>query len=386
MYDIKIKSNKIIVNEELFDGYLYILGNKIAQITKENFSAKKELDYTDKYVSAGFIESHTHGAGGCSFIDNTVDDVIKACECHLRHGTTTIFPTVTTGSFESMRKGVINIDKAIKSKKCKSNIIGAHLEGPYLSLAQVGGQNPNFITPPKKEEYEKLVEEYGDSIARWTYAPENDKDFEFTKFLKAHNINASAGHTNAIYDDMKGAVENGCNLITHLYSATSTVTREQGFRRLGVIESAYLMDELYVELICDGKHLPPELIQMIIKIKGTDKVILTTDSLSVACTDTKEDTTSGTGFIVEDGVCKLLDRSAFAGSIATCDRLIRVLHFECGFEIPVAVKMLTKIPAKLFNLDNKGTLESGKDADIVVFDDDINVENVFVNGEEVIFD
>ena len=143
---------------------------------------------------------------------------------------------------------------------------------------------------------------------------------------------------------------------------------------------AYLKDELFVEIIADGKHLPPDLIKMIIKIKGTDKVMLITDSLEIAGTDIKSGVMSGTEFIVEDGVCKLKDRSAFAGSVATADMLIRTLVKSCGFDIPVAVKMLTEVPAKVLGV-NKGVIASGKDADIVVFDEDIKITQVFVGGQ-----
>ena len=181
---------------------------------------------------------------------------------------------------------------------------------------------------------------------------------------------------------MKTAIENGCNLVTHLYSCTSTVTRDHGFRSLGVIESTFLRDELYAEIIADGKHLPPELIKMIVKIKGVDKTLLCTDSLAIAGTDIKEGVMSGTEFIVEDGVCKLKDRSAFAGSIATADRLVRVMTKECGYDILTAVKMITETPAKIAKI-NAGSIEKGKRADIVVFDEDINVEATFVVGQKI---
>lgn len=377
---IRIKSDKIIVNEKLFDGYVYVENGKIAEITQQEKNVEKEYDYTGKYVSAGFIDMHTHGAGGYAFMNSTVEDVINGCDYHLAHGTTSIVPTISAGEFQTMKNAVINIHKA--KNKTKGNILGAHLEGPYLSPKQAGAQCPVFITPPKREDYESLIEEYGESITRWTYAPENDENGAFCKYLTEHNIIASAGHTDAKYKDMQVAIENGCNLITHLYSCTSTVTREYGFRSLGVIESAYLRDELYVEIIADGKHLPPDLIKMIIKIKGTDKVALITDSLEIAGTDIKEGVMSGTEFVVEDGVCKLKDRTAFAGSVATADKLIQTLVNDCEYSIPTAVKMLTEIPAKILKI-NKGVLAKGKDADIVVFDEKINITDVFVGGRRI---
>ncbi len=376
---IKIKSDKIIVGEKLVNAYLYASNGKILDITSEDLPAEKSYDFTGKYVSSGFIEMHSHGAGGHAFMNSTVEDVIEGCNYHLAHGTTTIVPTISAGEFSTMKEAVIHIDQAKKSGKCRANILGAHLEGPYLSKNQAGAQCPTFITPPQKADYESLIEEYGQSVTRWTYAPENDKDGEFCKYLTERGVIASAGHTDAKYEDMKVAIENGCNLITHLYSCTSTVTRDHGFRSLGVIESAYLRDELYVEIIADGKHLPLDLIKMIVKIKGIDKVALITDSLEIAGTDITEGVMSGTEFIVEDGVCKLKDRSAFAGSVATADRLIRVMK-KCGFTIPQAVKMMTEVPAKILKL-NKGSLREGYDADIIVFDEDINVTDVFVNGK-----
>ncbi len=377
---IRIKSDKIIVDGGYFDGYLYIDGDKIKELSTVKKDADNCYDFTGKYISAGFIDMHTHGAGGHAFMDSTVEDVVLGCNFHLNNGTTSIAPSISAGEFDTMRNAVVNISMAKNSPELKCNILGAHLEGPYLSAKQCGAQCPTFITPPIADDYKSLIEEYGEHICRWTYAPENDADGKFCKYLTDNGIIAAAGHTDAKYEDMKTAIDNGCNLITHLYSCTSTVTRDHGFRSLGVIESAFLRDELFVEIIADGKHLPPDLIKMIIKIKGTDKVALTTDSLEIAGTDITEGVMSGTEFIVEDGVCKLRDRSAFAGSVAMSNALIRTLVFSCGFDIPTAVKMLTEVPAMILNV-NKGVLSKDKDADIVVFDDDINIVNVFVGGE-----
>ncbi len=380
---IRIKSDKIIVDGGLTDGYLYLQEGKIVAVTKAERAAEEQYDFTGSYVCAGFIDLHTHGAGGHPFINGSVEDVIEGCNYHLAHGTTTILPTVSAGPFANMKKAVENIHLARKDERAKGNIHGAHLEGPYLSAEQCGAQCPTFITPPKKEDYESLIEEFGDSVARWTYAPENDENGAFCKYLTNRGVLVSIGHSNAKYPDVKQGIENGASLITHLYSCTSTVTRDHGFRSLGVIESAFLCDELYVEIIADGKHLPPDLVKMIVKVKGADKVALITDSLEIAGTDITEGEMSGTPFIVEDGVCKLKDRSAFAGSVATADRLIQVMTKECGFEVAAAVEMLTKVPAEILKV-KKGSLQAGYDADIVVFNQEITVSDVFVGGKKII--
>lgn len=380
---IEIKSDKILTPNGVFDGYLYIDGGKIRSVTKTRQSSSEQFDFSGEYVAPGFIDMHTHGGGGYAFMSGSANDVVCGANVHLKHGTTSILPTVSAGAFETMREAVINVEKAMRDKNAKSNIIGAHLEGPYLSVKQCGAQCPSFITKPIASDYERLIAEHGEAIARWTYAPENDENGEFCKYIVSNGVIASAGHTDATYSDLQVAIDNGCNLITHLYSCTSTVTRVNGFRKLGVIETAFLKDELFVEIIADGKHLPPELIKTVMKIKGSDKVALITDSLEIADTDIKEGVMSGTEFIVEDGVCKLKDRSAFAGSVATADALIRVMIRDCGYNVQTAVKTMTEVPAKILNL-NKGAILEGKDADIITFDGAINVKNVFVGGRKVI--
>ena len=373
-----LKSNLIVLPNGIFDGYVIIEDGKISEIT-DSAPDCEITDLSGSYIMAGFIDIHTHGGGGFSFTESSPEEIVKGCNFHLTHGTTTIVPTVTTGAFPIMREAVKNIQIAMNDKNVLGNILGAHMEGPSLSPAQCGAQAPGHITEPKKEEYISLIEETGDTIVRWTYAPERDTNGEFCKFLKDHGIIASAGHTDAKYADMAVAIENGCNLITHLYSCTSTVTRDHGFRSLGVIESTYLRDELTAEIIADGKHLPPDLVKMIVKIKGIDRVAAVTDSLCVAGIPAKSGVMSGVAYIVEDGIAKLSDRSAFAGSVATADVLLRVLVNDCGFSLSEASTMLSATPARLHGL-SKGKLEIGLDADIVVLDEELNIQEIFIGG------
>lgn len=378
----RIKSNKIIVGDRILSGYVYFDGDKIVEVSEKELPFEKEYDAGDLYVSPGFIDIHTHGGGGFPF-EGEIEDVIGGCNFHLTHGTTSICPTISAAPFEHMARSVKNIAEAKAGGKVKSNIIGAHMEGPYLSLEHIGAQCADHVTPPIERDYSSLIEKHGKDIARWTYAPENDKGACFAKYLSDHSILPCAGHTSAIYSDMMAAMDAGCRLITHFYSCMSTVTRDHGFRRLGVIETGYLEDQLFVEMIADGKHIPPELIRLMYKIKGSKRIVLVTDSLALTGTDIVRGKMQDTEFIIEDGVCKLLDRSAFAGSIATADRLVRVVTEEAGIPLTDAIKMITETPAEIMGL-NKGRLENGRDADVVVFDENIGIKKVFVMGNEII--
>ncbi|MBQ4113278.1 MAG: N-acetylglucosamine-6-phosphate deacetylase [Clostridia bacterium] len=378
----RIKSDKIILEDRILDGYVYFENGVITDVTTEEHPADEVFDMTGYYVSPGFIDIHTHGGGGYRF-EGSTEEIVNGCNFHLKHGTTSICPTVSAAPFASMAKSAKHIRAAMADPRVKGTVLGVHMEGPYLSAKQAGAQCPTHITPPIEEDYLPFIQENSDVIARWTYAPENDTEGKFAKALQKYGIVASAGHTDAIYDDMQRAYEDGCALVTHLYSCTSTITRDHGFRRLGVIEAAYLMDGMLVEIICDGKHLPPELIRLIYKIKGADRIALVTDSLALAGTDQTHGFMQDTEFIIEDGVCKLMDRSAFAGSIATADRLVRVAVKEAGISLPDAVKMITATPARIMGLKNKGKIAPGMDADMVALGEDLRVKAVFARGTPI---
>ena len=379
---IGLKCDRIVLEDRVLDGFVYINGDRIWEVSAEALPCEEVYDYTGSILTPGFVDIHTHGAGGFSFSNSSPEEVLIACHAHLRHGTTTIYPTISTAAIEDMARSLHNIAAARKMPGLKSRVPGVHMEGPYLSPKQCGAQNSSNITPPVKEAYTNLVKKFPREIARWTYAPEQDPEGAFCAFLMENGILPSVGHSDATYAQLLPAVDAGCKLVTHLYSATSTVTRQLGYRHLGVIETAYLRDDMAVEIIADGHHLPPELIRMIVKIKGVDQVAAVTDSLYPAGTDLKEGCTDGVSFIVEGGVCRLPDRSAFAGSIATADRLLQVLHRDCGIALIQAVKMLTAVPARIMGLD-VGVIAQGRPADLVLLDENLHARDVFVGGKKV---
>jgi N-acetylglucosamine-6-phosphate deacetylase len=208
------------------------------------------------------------------------------------------------------------------------------------------------------------------------------------KYLVSKNILPAIAHTDAIYEEVLEAFENGYSLITHLYSAMTGVTRRNAFRFAGVIESAYLIDEMDVEIIADGVHLPAALLKLVYKIKGANRIALITDAMRAAGMPEGESVLgslhNGLKVIVEDGVAKLPDRSSFAGSVATTIRLLKTMVTIAGVPLTDAVKMLTMTPARIMNvLETKGELSSGKDADIVIFNEEFIVEKTMVQGRIV---
>ena len=191
-----------------------------------------------------------------------------------------------------------------------------------------------------------------------------------------------------IYEEVLEAFNNGYTLITHLYSAMSGVTRRNAYRYAGVIESAYIIDEMDVEIIADGIHLPPPLLKLVYKIKGADRIALITDAMRAAGMEEGESILGsvkhGLKVIVEDGVAKLPDRTAFAGSVATADRLVRTMVSMADVPLIDAIKMITATPARILGISHKkGSLAAGKDADIVIFDDNINIETTIIKGRVV---
>ena len=339
------------------------------------------------YLSPGFIDIHTHGGGGFDYLDGTEEAFISAAKTHLRHGTTTLLPTTTCCTDEVLYR-CIEVFKTVK--KTADNIPympGLHLEGPYFSMEQRGAQNPAYIRNPSPGHYEKIHEFAEGTILRWSVAPELDGALEMGRRLSSLGILMSIAHSSANYDEVLAAVDNGYSHITHLYSGMSTITRKGGFRILGIIESSYLIDSLTVEIIADGLHLPPELLKLILKCKDNGKICLVTDSMRCA------DGMDGPAFlggmndkfsvIIEDGVAKLSDRSAFAGSIATADRLVQVMVNKAGLPLEKAIAMITRIPAGIAGIKKKGSLLPGYDADFVLFDEGITVKKIILAGKEI---
>ncbi len=327
------------------------------------------VDLHGCYLMPGLIDLHCHGGDGFEFIDGTEESILGACRLHAAHGTRVIYPTISATDYGTMVRALEAIEAC--RDRMPLEIPGVHLEGPYLAPEMCGAQDTGVIRLPDPSEYEALFDRFGSLIARWSYAPEKDADGRFLSFLREKGITPATAHSAAEYSHMQKALTGGNRLVTHLYSCTSTITRHGGFRHLGVIESAFLMDDIYVETIADGCHLPPELLRMIVKIKGVERVCLVSDAIRFGGLSSGE-VGGNVPYVIEDGVAKLSDRSAFAGSIATADVLIE-RTVKAGFSLADTVRMMTQTPAEVMGLSSKGRISRGFDADFTVMDRNFKV-------------
>lgn len=348
----------------------------------------EKVDLQGAYLSPGFIDAHCHGGGGHDFLDGTVEAIVEAARAHMRHGTTTIAPTSLACADQDLFDFFENYKQAKSVTDNMPNLMGIHLEGPFFSKEQAGAQPEHYLKNPTIEYAEEVLRRAEGSILRWSMAPELPGAMETADYLKSRGILVSIAHTDAEYPVISQAVRHGFTHMTHFYSGMGMLRRKNAFRVLGAVECGYLFDELNIEIIADGMHLPPELLRLILKCKPHSKITLVTDSMRGACMPEGPsilgNQKDGVPVILEGGIAKLLDLSAFAGSIATADRLIRVMVKDAGLTIPEAVSMMTENVAQHYGLaDTVGTIEPGKRADLVVFDQDIQVSQVYVRGRRV---
>ena len=389
---IKIFNGQIVLPYRIIpNGSVLVINGKIAEVAEGEISQEDaiEIDAQGNYIAPGFIDIHVHGGGGHDFMDGSEEAFLEIAKTHARYGTTSMVPTTLTSEKQDLLNTLEIYERANLNNTQGAQFLGIHLEGPYFSQNQRGAQDARYIRNPNPAEYKEIIA-YSDSIKRWSAAPELKGALDFGRYVTAHGILAAVAHTDAIYEEVVQAFECGYTLATHLYSAMSGVTRRNAYRFAGVIESAYLLDEMDVEIIGDGIHLPASLLKLVYKIKGPDRTALITDAMRAAgmppgpsILGSKH---NGLQVIVEDGVAKLPDRKAFAGSVTTTDCLVRNIMKLANVPLTEAIRMMCSTPARIMSVgDRKGSLMKGKDADIVIFDANINVQTTIVNGHIVYY-
>ncbi|MCW3110946.1 MAG: nagA [Segetibacter sp.] len=387
---LKIYNGHIITPYRIIpNGTVIVTDGTITAVAQGNIEVEDayEIDAKGQYIAPGFIDIHVHGGGGHDFMDGSETAFLKIAETHAQYGTTSMLPTTLTSTHEQLLETLALYETANKKNINGSQFLGMHLEGPYFAMNQRGAQDPRYIRDPDPVEYNDILSR-SSCIKRWSAAPELKGAIEFGQCLKSKGILAALAHTDAIYEEVIVAFENGYTLATHLYSAMSGVTRKNAYRYAGAVESAFIIDEMDVEIIADGIHLPPPLLKLVYKIKGADKTALITDAMRAAGMPEGESILgnihNGLKVIVENGVAKLPDRTSFAGSVATADRLVRSMVFMADVPLIDAIRMITATPARILEVaDKKGTLAVGKDADIVIFNSNIEIDMTMINGRIV---
>ena len=362
-------------------GSVIVEDGKIAEVSNNNFAIEgaEIIDAKGCDIVPGGIEMHVHGGGGRDFMEGEEEAFRVAVDAHMQYGTTSIFPTLSSSTVPMIEKACETCTKLMAEPN--SPILGLHLEGPYFNPKQAGAQIPEWIKAPVKEEYEYLLEKWP-CLKRWDEAPELEGSHEFIKCCCKHGVLPSIGHTRAKYEEVAAANELGMTHATHFYNAMPVVYKNREFKETGTVESIFALENMTVEMIADGIHVPPVMLRMIYQIKGVERTALITDAL--ACAASKDDTAFDPRVVLEDGVCKLADRSALAGSIATMDRLVRTCVQQAGIPMEDACRMISETPAKIMGVyDRKGSLEKGKDADIIFFDKDQELTFVMQMGRIV---
>lgn len=380
-------NGKAILHDKIENCVILTENGKILELCQRFDYADEIIDCKGLYLSSGFADIHVHGGGGYSAMSDNSDDIIKMCTAHALRGTTSIVPTTLASPIKRLQKAIDSISKA-KSECRTSNILGVHLEGPFISQTKKGAQSPENILIPNKENLFELLN-YSDNILMIGAAPEIENGMLVGEEAAKRGIVASVAHSDADFSVAEEALLHGYSDITHIFSASSAMHKKGIFREVGVAEAGLALDGYTTQFIGDLRHLPYGALKLIFKAKGPDKAYAISDGLEYSATDMDEGTEilqeNGLKVIYEDSVMKLADRSCLAGSVAASNILVRNLTQKCGIGLCDAVKMASFTPLSVIGFsDHKGKIAVGYDEDLILFNDNIDVSYVCVNGNIIL--
>jgi len=339
----------------------------------------RAIDASGKIVVPGFIDVHIHGGGGRDIMDASYEAVKEIAKFVASHGTTSFVATTISTS----RPDLLRTIKAVRTAREKgtdgAEVLGVHLEGPYINPDKRGAHSADYVRLPSIDEFEEIWEASNHAVKIVTLAPELEGSKILIQRLRELGIVASIGHSNATYIQAVDAIKQGVRHATHMFN------RMSGFdpREPGVVGAVLVHDELTAELICDKIHVHPAAMNLLVRVKGSERVVLVTDAIRAAGMPDGEYALGKQHVIVKDGVSRLRSGD-LAGSTLTMDRAVRNMMKLVGTPLQTAVKMATINPAVVINVDkNKGSLEPDKDADIVIIDDEISVYMAIAKGNIV---
>ncbi|MBQ8427219.1 MAG: N-acetylglucosamine-6-phosphate deacetylase [Clostridia bacterium] len=355
-----------------------IENGKISYIGNEDLITEPFDISGDSVVLPGFIDQHIHGAGGADAMDGTVLALSTIANAIASEGTTSFLATTMTQSPENILNAMTAVKEYINSNRNDgAQLLGVHLEGPFISEKHVGAQPLKYVAEPSIEVFEEYNKASGNNIKIVSLAPEEKNALELIRHLADNGVIASAGHTDAGYENIKTAIDNGLKNITHTFNAQKPLHH----REVGTVGSAMLFDELNAEAICDTIHLSIPAIKLLIKNKPHDKFTLVTDSMRAKHLADGISELGGQKVIVKNGEARL-ENGALAGSILKMNDAIKNLVLKCDIPFTDAVDFATVNPAKNLGVfQSKGSIAIGKDADLTMLDGEFNVLLTIRNGK-----
>jgi len=381
---ILLKGIRIYSEDKIIEnGYIKIKNQKIAglgtldeTVIEENF----EVIEVPAHFNAvpGFIDVHIHGVNGADTMDGTKEALDTMTATLPKEGTTSFLATTMTQEGKQIEYALINAGEYIEKQTANGNaeILGLHLEGPFVNPKKAGAQPIQHIVNPNLTLFKEWQKLSNGTIKLVTLAPEQPGGLEMIRYLKENGIIASLGHTDATYEQVGEAIEAGANHVTHLFNQM----RGLHHREPGVVGAAFLRKELIVEIIVDGVHVHPEMVNLAYKSKQSDGLILITDSMRAKCLKNGLYDLGGQEVTVKDGKAVLAD-GTLAGSILKLGHAVKNILTYTGCSLEEAVEMASVNPAKQLNVfDRKGSISVGKDADIVILDENMEVFMTFCRG------
>jgi len=358
---------------------LFIASGKIERIAQPPSSIPAgvtRLDARGNYVSPGFVDVHIHGFGGYDASHGDETSLLGMSKKLTQFGTTTFLPTLVSVPTAQTRRFLESVRNSMSRSDSGARIAGAHLEGPFLNPSKRGVHRQEYLSNPSLKDFREMIRGYEGIVRILTIAPELEGAAELCNEATGLGIVAAMGHTNATFIEARVGIEAGITHSTHTFNAMSGLQS----REPGAVGAVLLSDKVKAEIIADGIHLSPEIVKLVIKAKGSDGVILVTDAVTPAGTELKEFELAGIRAHVRDGGCFTED-GRICGSILTLDRAVRNILAWNQITLPEAIRMATLNPAKQIGIEERtGSLEEGKDADIVILDKNLTVTSTFVKG------
>ena len=373
-----IQSKKVWIADQFFPAQIEMEGEKIKNIY--DYGTKEvDVDYGSKRIVPGFIDIHCHGAYTFDTNDANEEGLRNWTKGIVDEGVTGFLATTITQSEEVLTNAVKNVAKVVKDGYEGAEILGIHFEGPYLDMKYKGAQPEQYIVKPSVEQFKRYQEAADGLIKVITMATEQDDNFELTEYCAKNGVVVSIGHSAATYEQAVMAYAHGATSMTHVYNGMTPFNH----RANGLVGAAYRLRTMYGEIICDGNHSTPAALNNYFMSKGPDYAIMVSDALMAKGTPIGSHYIFGGNEIeiYPDGSAHLVSTKGLAGSTLNLNKGLRILVEEAMVPFNYAINSCTINPARCIGVDDrKGSITVGKDADIVVLNDDYSVEQTYCKG------